>query len=284
MAHTFSLAHLTVLGWTPPELIYNAKMLGYDHASIRTISMGVSRESDFSLEHNPALFELTQEALHETGLTLHDIELAKIDDNTNARTFEGAFAAAQKLGARGVISSIWTEREAHALEQFALVCDLAANYGLTVHLEFPSWAAVWNLEGVRQMLDKVNRPNAAILLDTLHVHRSGVTLDEIRTCPKEWLTFAHICDGPLPAPARSDTAALIHTGRDARLYVGEGGIDIAGIVGCLHENAVLSIELPHVERAARYGAAEHARRCLVTARDYLRQHGIALGGAKEPRS
>ena len=282
MAHSFSLAHLTTLAWTPPELIYNASILGYDHASIRIISMGVSRESNFDLARDAELFARTKNALDETGLSLHDIELAKIDGTTDVRTYAGAFAAAEKLGAKAVISSIWTDETPRYLADFAAVCDLAADHGLSVHLEFPSWAAIWNLTRARQVLEHVNRPNAGLLLDSLHVHRSGVTLDEMRACPKEWLTFAHICDGPLPAPQRSDTTALIHTGRDARLYVGEGGIDIAAMVGCLHEDAVLSIELPHVERTACYGATEHARRCLVTARAYCGQHGIAISREEAP--
>ncbi len=276
MAHTFSLAHLTALSWTPPELIYNAKTLGFHHASLRIISMGVSRESDFNLVTNPALLDATKEALEVTGLSLYDIELAKIADDTSMQSHKETFAVAEQLGAKAVISSIWSDNEAYALEEFTILCDLAAEHGLTVQLEFPTWASVRNLDGVLRVLEKANRPNAHIMLDTLHVHRAGVTLEDIKKCPKELLTFAHICDGPLPVPDSWDTAELIHTGRDARLYVGEGGIDIAGIVSCLHEDAVLSIELPHIARAARYGTTEHVRRTLSTAREYLSKHNIAL--------
>ena len=274
MAHSFSLAHLTALGWSPPELIYNAHLLGYDMAGIRSISMGVQRESDFDLSRNKKLFDLTRQALQETGLALHDIELAKIDDRSEVRDYQKHLETGAELGARVVISSIWTDRRDFYLEQFATLCDLAAGCGLRVVLEFPSWAAVWNLRGAREVLEAVRRPNAEILLDTLHVHRSGVTLEEIKDCPAGWFRMAHVCDGPVPAPDRSDTASLIHTGRDERYYVGEGGIDIAGIVGCLSEDAVLAVELPHVERSENLGFTEHARRCLVTTQDYCKRHGI----------
>jgi sugar phosphate isomerase/epimerase len=64
---------------------------------------------------------------------------------------------------------------------------------------------------------------------------------------------------------------LIHTGRDERLYVGEGGIDIAAILNRLPE-MVYSIELPHIERAKELGYAEHARRCLETSKNYFKTH------------
>jgi len=40
----YSLAHLTVLGCTPPEMTYIAARAGYDYVSIRLISMGLPRE------------------------------------------------------------------------------------------------------------------------------------------------------------------------------------------------------------------------------------------------
>lgn len=274
MAHKFSLAHLTVLGWNPVEMIYNAHTIGYDYVSIRTISMGVSRESDFDISKNKRLFGEIQEAMDETGMTVYDIELARIADGVDVRSYEGPFEAAARLGARGMISSIWTDDKSFYMEQFALLCDLAAQYGLTVNLEFPTWAGVWNLTDVMEVLDTVKRPNAGVMVDTLHAHRSRVSLEELAAVPKELYNLAHICDGPAGIPERGDRETLIFTGRDARYYVGEGAIDIAGMVKTLRPDTVLSIELPHIERVAKYGFFEHAKRCLGTAKNYLARNGV----------
>ncbi|MEG1825293.1 MAG: sugar phosphate isomerase/epimerase, partial [Cloacibacillus sp.] len=90
---------------------------------------------------------------------------------------------------------------------------------------------------------------------------------------KELFDMAHICDGPAEIPARTDKEALIYTGRDARYYVGEGTINIADMVKSLRPDTVLSIELPHLARSAEYGSTEHARRCLTTAKRYLKAAG-----------
>ena len=57
--------------------------------------------------------------------------------------------------------------------------------------------------------------------------------------------------------------------REERLYVGEGGIDIAAILRQLPDQLVLSIELPHLARAKEFGYAEHAARCIETAKKYV---------------
>ena len=272
MAHKYSLAQLTVLDWAPPAMIYNAHLIGYDYVSIRPISMGVKGEHDFDLAKNKELFDLTQRAMDETGMKIHDIELAKIGDGLDVGRYEAPFEAAAKLGVTNVISSIWSEDRDFYLDQFSKLCDLARQYGLFVNLEFVTWASVKDLQGVRSVLDAVKRPNAAIFIDTLHFHRSRVTLEELDACPKELFRFAHICDGPSEIP--TDKEGLIHTGRDARLYVGEGAIDIAAIVKRLPQEAVFSIELPHLERVAKWGGVEHARRCLATAKAYMQEHGL----------
>lgn len=274
MAHKFSLAHLTVLSWNPVEMIYNAHQLGYDYVSVRTITMGVAGETTYDISKDKKLFDRMKQALDETGMEVYDIELARVADGVDVQTYEAPFEAAARLGAKGMISSIWTGNKDYYMEQFALLCDLAAQYNLTVNLEFPSWASVWNLDGVMEVLNTVKRPNAAVMLDTLHVYRSRVSIDELRTIPKELLNLAHICDGPAEIPARDDKENFIYIGRDARSYVGEGAIDIAGMVEVMRPDTVLSIELPHLARTAEYGAMEHARRCLTTAKAYLAEHGI----------
>jgi sugar phosphate isomerase/epimerase len=277
MSRKYSLAQLTVLHWSPPEMIYNAHLIGYDAVGIRPISMGVRGEHDFDLAKNKELFNLTKQAMDETGIKINDIELAKIADGIDTGRYESAFEAAAKLGVKDVISSIWTDNKGFYLEQFAKLCDLAAQYGIFVNLEFVTWAGIGTLSGVREVLDTVKKPNAAIFVDTLHFYRSRVKPEELDACPKKLFRFMHICDGPKAIPDPSSPTYkedLIYTGRDARDYVGEGAIDIAEIVKKLPDSVLFSIELPHLGKVAKWGPVEHARRCLATAKDYMKKNRI----------
>lgn len=272
MAYKFSLAHLTVLGCAPPEMTYIAAMTGYEYISIRPIYMGLPGEPNYDLANNKKMLEDTKTALKETGLTVHDIELAKIEVGRDVKQYKPAIEVAAELGAKSVLSSIWIDDRDFYIDQFAQLCDIAKNYGLNVDLEFVTWASVKDLKGAMDVLNTVNKDNAGIMIDTLHFNRSRVSYEELIAVPKKYFHFAHICDGPAEIPDTKE--GLIHTGRDERLYVGEGEIPIANIVKHLPEDITFSIELPHLQRVKVFGYAEHARRCLESTKDYLSQHDL----------
>jgi sugar phosphate isomerase/epimerase len=267
MARKYSLSHLTVLGWTTPEMIYNAKLIGYDYVSIRNIYMGLKGEINYDLSGKNRLYKLTKKALADTEMKIHDIELAMIRDDRDVSSYEPAIEVAAELGATDVISSIWSPNKGYYIEQFAKLCDIAAQYKLYVNLEFVTWANVYDLKNAKEVVNTVNKSNAAFLIDTLHFYRSNVELSELDEIPESYLRIVHICDGPKEKPLNKEK--LIYTGRDARLYVGEGAIDISAIIKRLPKDIILSIELPHNQRVQDYGYTEHARRCLEIAKKYF---------------
>lgn len=262
----FSLAHLTVLGCPPPEATQIAARAGYDFISLRIISMGLANEPNYDLARNAVMLRKTKAALRLTGLQLHDIELARIADNANVNTYAPALQAAAELGARRVITSIWTARRDFAHGALAELCDLAGRVGLSISLEFVTWAEVKNLQEALDVVRAVGRPNLGLLVDVLHFHRSRIRLEELDAVPREWFHFVHINDAPREIP--STVEKLIRTGREARLYPGEGAINIAGIVGRL-PRIPYSLEIPNLARVKELGYAEHARRCLESARNYF---------------
>lgn len=269
MSQKYSLAHLTVLGCDPPEMTYIAAMAGYDYVSFRLMLMGLPGEPHSALAEDPAMLRQTRTALAETGLKVHDIELVHIHDALDAKSFVPEMEVGAELGARHMIVSVWTSDHDFAVDAIGKVCDLAKPYNLTANLEFVTWSHLTNLQQTVAICRDVNRENCGIMIDTLHFQRSRVALEELDSVPPEWFHFVHVCDAPPEIP--SDREALIHTGRGERLYPGEGGIDIAAIVNRLPE-VPYSLEVPHLVRAKELGYAEHARRCISSAKAYFAAH------------
>jgi sugar phosphate isomerase/epimerase len=267
--HRFSLAYLTLFGCPPPEMIYIAARAGYDFVSLRPIYMALPGEPNFDLAANRQLLAQTRTALATTGLGVHDIELARIQDGTDPRSYLPALEVGAELGARRVISSIWTPDGVFARECLAALCDLAQPLGLTIDLEFVTFASVRTLREAVDVVRAVRRANCGILVDLLHFTRSGVTLAELDAVPREWFHFVHVNDAPAAIPPTEE--GLIHTAREERLYAGEGGMDIAAILKRIPD-VPYSIELPHTARVKELGYAEHAFRCLETMKAYLRDH------------
>jgi sugar phosphate isomerase/epimerase len=269
MTRQFSLAHLTVLGCAPPEMIYIAARAGYDYVSIRPIYMGLPGEPNYALAENKELLRQTKTALTTTGVKLHDIELARIYDGVDVKKYLPAMEIAAELGGRSVLSSIWTPDRNFYIERFADLCDQAKQFGLSVDLEYVPIACVFNLAGALDVLRTAKRENAGLMIDTHHFHRAGDKIEDLDAVPREWFHFAHLCDAPAEIPTEKEEMTRIL--REARLYVGEGGIDVASVVNRIPE-IPYSIELPNLARVKELGYAEHAWRCLQTTKDYLAAH------------
>jgi sugar phosphate isomerase/epimerase len=269
MTRQFSLAYLTVLGCPPPEMTYIAARTGYDFVSLRPIYMGLPGEPNYALAENKELLRKTKTALAETGVKLLDIELARIADGIDPKIYLPAMEVAAELGGKHVLSSIWTTKRNFAIERFGELCDLAKPYGLTVELEFVPIAGVSDLAGTLDVLHTANRENAGLMIDIHHFHRSRDKVVDLDAVPREWFRFLHLCDAPGQIPTSKEEMTRIL--REERLYVGEGGIDVASIVNGLPD-VPYSIELPHAKRVQELGYEEFARRCLQTAKDYLDAH------------
>jgi len=265
----FSLAHLTVLGCPPPEATRIAARAGYDLVSYRLIYMGLPDEPNYALAGNPAMLRETKAALAATGLKLHDIELARIIDGVDVASYVPELETAAELGARRVISSVWTADRNYALDSLGRLCDLAGKVGLAISLEFVTWSNAPSLREAAGLVRAVKRANCGLLIDMLHFNRSRVRPEELDAVPREWFHFAHLCDAPRVIPATPE--GLIHTAREARLDPGEGAIDIAAIVNRMPP-VPYSLEIPNLERSRRVGYAEHARLCLEHAKQYLLGH------------
>lgn len=269
MQQKFSLAQLTVLNTSPPEIAQMAADTGYDYVSMRQIYMGLPGEPDYDLAKNKELMRQTKEVFKTTGIQLLDIELARIFDGMDVKKYEAAMQTAAELGGKYVLSSIWTPDRDYYLERFAELCDLAAQYQLSVQLEYVPIAAVKDLAATVDVLRTTKRPNSGIMIDIHHFHRAQDSIEELRKLPKEWFHFAHLCDASKEIPQDKDEMTRIL--REARDYVGEGGIDVIDILRAMPPMPY-SIELPNLEAVNKYGYKEHARRCLESAKNYLAKY------------
>lgn len=272
MSREFSLAYLTVPGTGPVDQIRIAAEAGYDFVSLRAIPMGLPGEPHLRFDEDKKLFNEIKQALKDYSIGLMDIELARVREDLRVEDYEPAFSAAAELGATDVLSSIWSKDKAYYYEEFAKLCDLAAKYSLRVNLEFVTFAGVTSLDEAIDVLDKVERPNAYLMVDTLHAHRSRVSVDDIARVEPSSFGFIHLCDGPGPIPELDDPS-MIEVAREGRLYPGEGEIDLKGMLLAMPPNPI-SIELPNSKEMGKRGALGHASQCLIKAKHYLTKNGI----------
>lgn len=263
MTRKFSLAHLSLLDCSPPELTYIAAKAGYDFVGFRTITYkGLS----YSLSDDKAMLRQTKAALAETGLKLLEVEVVVITDGVDPKMYIPTFEAAAELGGRHVLTAIMTSDRNFSIECFSELCDLAKPFDLTIDLEFVTWFNVSTLKKAIDIVSATNCENGGILIDPLHFNRSRVGLEELEQIPSEWFHYAQICDAPKKIPKTKDN--LIYTATKERLYLGEGGIDVQAILKKLPD-IPYSIEIPNVKRVKELGVEKFAHNCLQTAKEYI---------------
>jgi sugar phosphate isomerase/epimerase len=276
MDHDYSLAHLTALNLSPPALVDAAAAAGYRYVGLRLNRVAPS-DPYYPLVSDRALMKETQARLADTGVEVLDIELARFAPEDEPEDFLPMLEAGATLGARHVIGQLPDPVASRKVERFARLCDLARPFGLTIELEFPSWTETGDLTSAVQVVRAAERPNAGILIDTLHFARSNSSVEELARLPREWFRYAHVCDAPREIPATRE--GLIRTARLERLFPGEGGIDVQGILAALPAGIPYALEIPRVTLSTLVGEKECARLALRAARMHLDMPDAVAGAA-----
>jgi sugar phosphate isomerase/epimerase len=256
-----SLAHLTVLDTTPPELISVAAVAGFRTVGIRltaTPSVGVP---PYDMLREGPLLRDTLARMADTGVSVFDTEFLRFEPDQPVGVPEGFLEISARLGATQVLVMSAEPVEARTLERFGDLCDRAAQYGLRVNLEFAIYTGVRTLAHAAQVVAKSGRANASVLIDALHFSRSGGLPAHVKDVDPGLFRYAQICDAGPDMPAPTDTPNLIREARTGRLLPGEGVLPLKELVAALPPDLPLAIEAP-CRATAGLPALERAKRAF----------------------
>jgi sugar phosphate isomerase/epimerase len=264
--HEFSLAHLTALSLSPPQLVEVAARAGYRYVGLR-LTRVTPTEPLYALADDRALMRETKARLADSGIAVLDIELARMGPENDARSYLPILEAGAELGATHVLTQLPDPDRARAAARFVALCELARPLGLGIDLEFISWTETSDLAAAAKILRETNQPNAGILIDTLHFARSGSSLEDLKRLPREWFRYAQVCDAPAQGPATKEET--IHAARFARLFPGEGGLDVREILACLPPAIPCALEIPRAFLSKLLGVEEYVKLALRATDNYL---------------
>jgi len=201
--------------------------------------------------------------LDDTGLIALDMEpifVTPKGDHGN-RVIE----AAATIGARNLLVVSRGVEDDVFIERFAELCDLAATHGIGCSLEFMAFMSIRDLPQAITVLDAVDRPNAGVLVDNLHLARTAGTPSDVAALDPARLPYVQLCDAPAQAPERLVVEAL-----DTRLTLGDGELPIAHLVDALPNHTALSMEVRSAHlRSAFPVPTDRARHVLTTTLDFL---------------
>lgn len=270
-----SLAHLTVIELPPPSVVTVAAQAGYDMVDLR-LRKAVPDDTEYSLGESPLMREVKQR-LSDTGLQVFDVEIVWIQEQLRVPDLLPLFETAAYLGAQRVKIGAKESAETLVADLLAEICETLAPLGLSADLEFMPFTGIRTLRQAVRVVERANCKNAGVLIDTLHLDRSGSRPAEISSYDPRLFSYIQICDAPAASP--SSTEAIAHEARTGRLFPGEGELPLADVLNALPAQLPVSIELPMKAMAARVSAPERAAKAIAAARGVIQ----AAGGGHQQR-
>ncbi len=189
------------------------------------------------LRRDPAHVDRLDAALEETGLRIAGMEVAKGWPAPGAGGDEAAAfeSAAWELAARygcSYLQAIGSDvgAPADAAPGFGALCDRAADHGVRVGLEFvPEMTDVGTAAVAAEIVERADRANGGLCVDSWHVTRSTGRVDDVLGLPGEKIYWVQLNDGPI-APDHPDYYTDTISNRRAP---GHGEFDLVGLIGNL---------------------------------------------------
>ena len=235
------LAHFTVLEVPPLELVSLAAGIGYASIGLR-LYPAFPGAPFYELPAGTARSQQMRSRLRDEGIQVHDVEFVTLDADFSAARLEGVLEAASALGARRLSVCGDDPDRARLTANFASLCDLAARYMLGVDLECMAWRQVASFADALEVVSAANRHNGGLLVDALHLSRSGGSPTDLRMAPARLIRSAQLCDAVAVRPTTQE--ALIKEARSGRLPPGQGALPLRELLAELPDGTALSVEVP----------------------------------------
>ena len=268
-AGRLSLGWLTLSGATALEQIAAAASAGFSDVGLKFARRPGDTEP--ALSEKPWLFRDIASSLRDNRIALLNMGSIWLDGRPPLEWCRGALEAGSGLGARFVIAVASDPERRRVIDHFASLCEECGKLGMSVVIEFFAYSAVRTIEEAHRVVTASRHENAGILVDALHLFRSGGSADSLKRIPSKQILLAQICDAPARSPLQ---AQLSYEERHDRLDAGTGGLPLLDFAESLPAHIPIEVEVP-CKRYTNMGYDERAALAANAARRLLRSVGSA---------
>ncbi|MBV0911058.1 sugar phosphate isomerase/epimerase family protein [Anianabacter salinae] len=205
-------------------------------------------------------------ACAENGVGVHNIEVFSIGPDTDVAAFARALDLGAEIGATRLTALVQDRDERRAADGLAALADAAAARGIAVSIEFMKFSECRSIGAGEALLREIGHDTLSLLVDPLHLFRTGGTIADLAACDPALIGAAQLCDGPLDAP-KSAFAEAVHD----RGIPGEGAFPLAAFIDALPADIPIDMEVPMKRLAtAGVGTVERAQRLVDATRALIR--------------
>jgi sugar phosphate isomerase/epimerase len=157
-----------------------------------------------------------------------------------------------------------------SFDQIATFVAMVEDVGCHATLEFGPVFTIPDIPSALAVLRHVGRPNFRLVVDTLHLVRSGAGAKEIGAIEPHKIGYVQLCDGPMHATQEQ----YMHQARFERMAPGAGEMPLFDILSALPRGLVVGLEIPmRAQAEAGIGPHDRLRPCVQAARTLLERIG-----------
>ena len=263
-----SIEHLSVFGLPPVSFVDLAADLGCSciGTGLTAFPYNPHGYSPFSLRDDAALRREMAAAMRDRGVSISLGEGFTIVPGADIGGSASDVEIMRGLGV-GRISTVSLDPDLHrSFDQFGVLADMAAASDMEVVLEPCPILTVSSLEIALAAIEHVGRTNFRLLIDTMHLVRSGSGAADLAALDPELIGYVQICDAPREP-------VVPHYGEESlfeRMVPGEGELPLRDILGVLPPDRVIGLEVPMRKAAeAGIGPYDRLRPCVDAVRRLL---------------
>jgi sugar phosphate isomerase/epimerase len=249
-----SLCPLTVNGANLAECISIAAETGYQSVGLRLLN----RTPAEAVFRDEQVLREAEQRLQDSDITALDSEIFWLMPETNVREYQALWDAMERFNSQLLCVLSRDPDLARVFDNFSELCRLTAPHGIKPCLEFCKVTTVETIDQATDIVRRSGQPNARVLVDALHLSRSGGTPADVARTDPALFEYAQLCDAPAAIP---DHERMLREPGD-RLMPGEGGLPLVELVRALPADLPIGIEAP-VKALEHLPPEERASRALA---------------------
>jgi sugar phosphate isomerase/epimerase len=239
---TLGIDNLTAARSLPPEFIHAAAAVDVRSIGLFLTPLFGGAAAQRPLLTDKAMREETIRALRDHGVLCNQAEGFRLSPESSEASYRASLDVAVILGARFLNIVNIDPEPARARDNLSLLCALAGEYGLQPLLEFSPNTQVHGLADALALIESDPSMNLKLMLDTLHLERTGGTPDDIKRLPPGVVGYVQISDGPRGWPGAE---AYRYESRNERAIPGTGQFPLKEILALVpQDDFIVSAEVP----------------------------------------
>lgn len=261
---------ISVFGMPPVEYVHLVADLGCANLSTGLTGIDINPHgyAPFNLLKDATLRREMKSALRARGVAISLAEGLTVKPGIEQRQRAAEFDAFADLGAARVNLVSLDPDLGRTLDQFSVTAEMAAERGMHAVMELAPGLTIADLPTALNALHHIGRPAARLLIDTMHLIRSGSSTADLAALDPDLLGYVQLCD----APRVSSFPSYMQEAMTERKVPGQGEMPLFEILKLVPRDRVVSIEVPLLSQArSGTGPYERLAPAIAATRELLAQ-------------